>query len=41
MMNPKLFVDLYNDRLQAEEIESKKNKNSRTIGIGNYIIGGT
>ena len=28
MMNPKLFVDLYDDGLQAEEMENKKKKNA-------------
>ena len=30
MMNPKSFVDLYDDGLQAEEIENEKKKNSRS-----------
>ena len=41
MMNSKIFVNLYGDGLQVEEIESKKKKNSRTIGIRNYSTGGT
>ena len=28
MMNPKTFVDLYDDGLQAEEIENEKRKNT-------------
>ena len=36
MMNPKSFVDLYNDGLHAEEIESEKKKSSRTTRIRNY-----
>ena len=28
MMNPKTFVDLYDDGLQAEEMESEKKKNT-------------
>ena len=30
MMNPKIFVDLYDDGLQAEEMESEKKKNTRS-----------
>ena len=41
MMNPKTFVDLYDDGLQAEEIENEKKKSSRTIGIINYPTKGT
>ena len=41
MMNPKIFVDLYDDGLQAEEIEKEKKKSSRTIEIRNYPTGGT
>ena len=29
-MNPKTFMDLYDDGLQAEEIESEKKKNTRS-----------
>ena len=36
MMNPKTFVDLYDNGLQVEEIENEKKKTSRTIGIRNY-----
>ena len=36
MMNPKSFVDLYDDRLQAEEMENEKKKNIRSTGIRNY-----
>ena len=32
MMNPKSFVDLYDDGLQAEEIENEKKKNTRSAG---------
>ena len=28
MMNPKIFVDLYDDGLQAEEMESERKKNT-------------
>ena len=41
MMNPKTFMDLYDDGLQVEEIENEKKKSSRTIGITNYPTGGT
>ena len=41
MMNPKIFVDLYDDGLQAEEIENEKKKNTRSIGTKNYPTGGT
>ena len=41
MMNPKLFVDLYDDGLQAEEIENEKKKNTRSTEIRNYPTGGT
>ena len=41
IMNPKIFVDLYDDGLQAEEIESEKKKSSRTTGTRNYPTGGT
>ena len=41
MMNPKSFVDLYDDGLQAEEIENEKKKNTRSAGGKNYQIGGT
>ena len=40
MMNPKTFVDLYDDRLQAEEIENEK-KNTRSAGGKNYQTGDT
>ena len=36
MMNPKSFVDLYDDGLQAEEMENEKKKNTRNIVIRNY-----
>ena len=32
MMNPKTFVNLYDDGLQAEEIENEKKKNTRSAG---------
>ena len=41
MMNPKTFVDLYDDGLQAEEIENEKKKNTRSTGAKNYPTGGT
>ena len=41
MMNHKSFVDLYDDGLQAEEIENEKKKNARTAGEKNYQTGGT
>ena len=41
MMNPKSFVDLYDDRQQTEEIENEKKKNTRSSGIRNYPTGGT
>ena len=41
MMNPKIFVDLYNNGLQAEEIENEKKKTARSIGTRNYPTKGT
>ena len=41
MMNFKTFVDLYDDGLQAEEIENENKKNTRSIGGKNYQTGGT
>ena len=41
MMNPKSFVDLYDDGLQTEEMENEKKKNTRSTGIRNYPTGGT
>ena len=41
MMNPKTFVDLYDDGLQAEEIDNEKKKNTRSTGAKNYPTGGT
>ena len=41
MMNPKSFIDLYDDGLQAEKIENEKNKNTRSSGIRNYLTRGT
>ena len=41
MMNPKSFVDLYDDELQAEEMENEKKKNTRSTVTRNYPTGGT
>ena len=41
MMNPKTFVDLYDDRLQAEEIENEKRKTIKSTGARDYPTGGT
>ena len=41
IMNPKSFIDLYDDGLQAEEIENEKKKNTRSTRGKNYQIGGT
>ena len=41
MMNPKSFVDLYDDGLQAEKIENEKKKNTRSAGGKNQPTGGT
>ena len=41
MINPKSFVDLYDDGLQAEEMENEKKKNIRSTGTRNYSTGGT
>ena len=41
MMNPKTFVDIYDDGLQVEEMESEKKKNTRSTGVKNYPNGGT
>ena len=41
MMNPKIFIDRYDDGLQAEEIDNEKKKNSRSAGWKNYTTGGT
>ena len=40
-MNLKTFVDLYDDGLQAEEMENEKKKNTQSTGIKNYPTGGT
>ena len=40
MMNPKTFVDLYDDGLQVEEIENEKKKNTRSVEGQNYQTGG-
>ena len=39
-MNPKSFVDIYDDGLQAEDIENEKKKNTRSAGGKNYQTGG-
>ena len=41
MMNPKSFVVLYDDGLQAKEIENEKKKNTRSTRTRNYPTGGT
>ena len=41
MINPKTFVDLYDDRLQAKEMENEKKKNTRSTGARNYPTRGT
>ena len=41
MINPKSFVDLYDDGLQAEEIENEKKKNTRSPRGKNYPAGST
>ena len=41
MMNPKIFVDFYDDSLQAEEIENEKRKTIRSTGARNYPTRGT
>ena len=41
MMNPKPFVDLYDDGLQAKEIENEKKKNIRSKVTRNYPTWGT
>ena len=41
MMNPKTFVDLHDDRLQAEEMENEKKKTGRSTKTRNYPTGGT
>ena len=41
MMNPKTFVYLYDDGLQAEEMENKKKRTTRSIESRNYPNGGT
>ena len=40
MMNPKSFIGLYDDGLQAEEMENEEKKNTRSTGIRNYLTGG-
>ena len=41
MMNTKTFLDIYDDGLQAEEIENEKKKTARSTEIRNYPIGST
>ena len=41
IMNPKSFVDLYDDGLQVEQIENEKKKNTQSTVTRNYPIGGT
>ena len=41
MMNPKSFADLYDNGLQAEEMENEKKKNIRSTGARNYPTRGT
>ena len=41
MMNPKIFVDFYDNRLQAEEMKNEKKKNTRSTETRNYPTGGT
>ena len=36
MMNPKIFMDLYDDILQIEEIKNEKRKSTRSAGGKNY-----
>ena len=35
MMNPKMFVDLYDDGLQVEEMKNDKKKTAKSTGDGN------
>ena len=41
MMNSKSFVDLYDDRLQAAEMENEKKNNAQSTEVKNYPTGGT
>ena len=41
IMNPKSFVDLYDDGLQAKEMENEEKKNTRSTETRNYPTGGT
>ena len=41
IMNPKSFVDLYDDGLQAEKMENEKKKNTRSTVTRHYPTGGT
>ena len=41
MMNPKSFVDLYDDGLHAKEMENEKKKNTQSTVTRNYLTGGT
>ena len=39
MMNPKSFIDLYDDGLHAKDIENEKKKNTRSTITRNYPTG--
>ena len=41
MINPKTFVDLYDDGLQAKEIENEKKKTAKSTETRNYPNWGT
>ena len=41
LMNPKTFLDLYDDGLQAEEMENEKKKTAKSTRTTNYLTGGT
>ena len=41
MMNSKSFVDLYDDRLQAAEMENEKKKNIQSTVTRDYPTGST
>ena len=41
IINPKSFVDLYDDGLQAEKMENEKKKNTRSTVTRNYPTEGT
>ena len=40
-MNPKTFLDLYDDGLQAEEMENEKKKTAKSTRTRNYPTEGT